>query len=165
MKKTTGKEQTPKLQLVSKMNRAALETQPLLTTNPQAPLPLPARIGQAQLSIEDVLGRTSRQFIEQMLLMAAESAAGAKHPVSRLTSTQTPRYRRSGIEMPILNCATLEAGSCRERIHKENRRWPYPLSSIAEPPQRRPPCCFARQLWLLPSEPTRLCASASGPVT
>ena len=80
MKKSTRKEQTPKLQIVSKMNRAALETQPLLTANPQAALPLLAMIGQAQLSIEDLLGRASRQFIEQMLLMAAESVAGAKHP-------------------------------------------------------------------------------------
>ena len=80
MKKSTRKEQTPKLQIVSKMNRAALETQPLLTANPQAALPLLAMIGQAQLSIEDLLGRVSRQFIEQMLLMAAESVAGAKPP-------------------------------------------------------------------------------------
>ena len=80
MKKSTRKGQTPKLQIVSKMNRAALETQPLLTANPQAALPLLAMIGQAQLSIEDLLGRTSRQFIEQLLLMAAESVAGAKHP-------------------------------------------------------------------------------------
>ena len=80
MKKSTRKEQTPKLQIVSKMNRAALETQPLLTANPQAALPLLAMIGQAQLSIEDLLGRPSRQFIGQILLMAAESVAGAKHP-------------------------------------------------------------------------------------
>ena len=80
MKKSTRKGQTPKLQVVSKMNRAALEAQPLLTANPQAALPLLAMIGQAQLSIEDLLGRTSRQFIQQLLMMAAESVAGPKHP-------------------------------------------------------------------------------------
>jgi transposase-like protein len=80
MKKSTRKGQTPKLQIVSKLNRAALEAQPLLTANPQAALPLLAMIGQAQLSIEDLLGRTSRQFIEQLLIMAAESVAGPKHP-------------------------------------------------------------------------------------
>ena len=116
------------------MKRAALETQPLSTANPQAALPLLAMIGQAQLSIEDLQGRTSRQFIEQLLLMAAESVAVANHPVSRLTSTQTPRHRRSGLEMLILNCVTLEVVSYCDCIHKENRRWPYPLLSSAEPP-------------------------------
>ncbi len=47
MKKSTRKGQTPKLQIVSKMNRAALEAQPLLTANAQAALPLLVMIGQA----------------------------------------------------------------------------------------------------------------------
>ena len=80
MKKSTRKVQSPKLQIVSKLNRAALETQPLLTANPQSALPLLAMVGQAQLSIEDMLGRMSKQFIEQLLMMAAESVAGPKHP-------------------------------------------------------------------------------------
>ena len=33
-----------------------------------------------KLSIEDLLGRLSRQFVEQLLVMAAESVAGPKHP-------------------------------------------------------------------------------------
>jgi hypothetical protein len=43
-------------------------------------LPLLSMIGQAQLSIEDLLGCQSRQFVEQLLLMAAESVAGPTHP-------------------------------------------------------------------------------------
>jgi len=37
-------------------------------------------IGQAQFSSEDLLGKLSRQFVEQLLMMAAESVAGPKHP-------------------------------------------------------------------------------------
>ena len=37
-------------------------------------------IGQAQLSIEDLLGQLSRQFIEQLLVLSSQSVAGAKHP-------------------------------------------------------------------------------------
>ena len=54
--------------------------QPLFTAHPESMLPLLSMIGQAQLSIEDILGHYSRQFIEQMLLMSAQSVAGAKHP-------------------------------------------------------------------------------------
>ncbi|MGQ0652160.1 MAG: IS256 family transposase, partial [Betaproteobacteria bacterium] len=79
MKKSTRKKQSPKLQVVNK-HWAALQVQPLLQANPQAALPLLSMIGQAQLSIEDLLGRLSRQFVEQLLMMSAESVAGAKHP-------------------------------------------------------------------------------------
>ena len=79
MKKSTRKGQCLKLEVVNK-NWAALEAQPLLQANPQAALPLLSMIGQAQLSIEDLLGRMSRQFVEQLLMMAAESVAGPKHP-------------------------------------------------------------------------------------
>jgi transposase-like protein len=79
MKKSTTKGQSPKLKIVNK-HWAALEAQPLLQANPQSALPLLSMIGQAQLSIEDLLGRMSRQFVEQLLLMAAESVAGPKHP-------------------------------------------------------------------------------------
>ncbi len=37
-------------------------------------------IGRAQLSIEDMLGQVSRQFIEQLLILSAQSVAGIKHP-------------------------------------------------------------------------------------
>ena len=79
MKKSTRKAQSPKLQVVSK-HLASLGSQPLLMANPQAALPLLSMIGQAQLSIEDMLGRMSRQFIEQLLVMTAQSVAGPKHP-------------------------------------------------------------------------------------
>jgi putative transposase len=79
MKKFTRKSQFPKLQVLNK-HTATLEAQPLMQANPQAALPLLSMIGQAQLSIEDLLGRLSRQFVEQLLMMAAESVAGPKHP-------------------------------------------------------------------------------------
>jgi hypothetical protein len=79
MKKSTRKAQFLKPQVVNK-SRAALDSQPLLMANPQAALPLLSMIGQAQLSIEDLLGRMSRQFVEQLLMMAAQSVAGPKHP-------------------------------------------------------------------------------------
>jgi transposase-like protein len=79
MKKSTRKRQSPKPQIVNR-NWALLQAQPLLLANPQAALPLLSMLGQAQLSIEDLLGRMSRQFVEQLLLMAAESVAGPKHP-------------------------------------------------------------------------------------
>ena len=59
---------------------ARLDAQPLLIANPQAALPMLEMIGQAQLSIDDLLGQLSRQFIEQLLVLSAETVAGAKHP-------------------------------------------------------------------------------------
>ena len=79
MKKSTRKNQFPKPHILNK-NWEMLETQPLLQANPQAALPLLSMIGQAQLSIEDLLDRMSRQFVEQLLMMAAQSLAGPKHP-------------------------------------------------------------------------------------
>ena len=84
MKKSTRKtaltkRQQTKLQVFDK-NHKALATQPLFTAHPESMLPLLSMIGQAQLSIEDILGHYSRQFIEQMLLMSAVSVAGGKHP-------------------------------------------------------------------------------------
>jgi hypothetical protein len=37
-------------------------------------------IGRAQLSIDDLLGQLSRQFIEQLLVLSAQTDAGIKHP-------------------------------------------------------------------------------------
>ena len=48
--------------------------------NPQSALPLLSMIGQAQQSIEDMLGRMSLQLIERLLVMTAQSVAGPKHP-------------------------------------------------------------------------------------
>lgn len=68
-----------KLHVASKLNVDQLSEQPLFATNPEAVLPLLSMIGQAQLSIEDLLGHLSRQFIEQLLVLSAQSMAGAQH--------------------------------------------------------------------------------------
>jgi hypothetical protein len=53
-----------KLRVASKFNVNRLSEKPLFATNPEAALPLLSPIGQAQLSIDDLLGQLSRQFIE-----------------------------------------------------------------------------------------------------
>lgn len=82
MNKSTRKQASKRLRVIGK-DEAVLDNQPLLQAVPQAALPLLGLIGQAQLSIEDMLGKVSRQFIEQLLLMAAYSVAGPKHPGRR----------------------------------------------------------------------------------
>jgi transposase-like protein len=68
-----------KLRVASKFNVNRLSEQPLFATNPEAALPLLSMIGQAQLSIDDLLGQLSRQFIEQLLVLSAQSVAGSRH--------------------------------------------------------------------------------------
>jgi transposase-like protein len=68
-----------KLHVASKFNVDQLNEQPLFATNPEAVLPLLSMLGQAQLSIDDLLGQLSRQFIEQLLVLSAQSVAGAQH--------------------------------------------------------------------------------------
>ncbi len=68
-----------KLRVASKFNVDQLSEQPLFAANPESALPLLSMIGQAQLSIEDLLGHLSRQFIEQLLVLSAQSVAGAQH--------------------------------------------------------------------------------------
>ena len=53
--------------------------QDLFATNPEAALPLLSMIEQAKLSIDDLLGQLSRQFIEQMLILSAQGVAWAPH--------------------------------------------------------------------------------------
>lgn len=77
---TTVKQSKSKLRVVNKSDDAHLSEQPLFAANPEAALPLLSMIGQAQLSIDDLLGNLSRQFIEQLLVLSAQSVAGAKHP-------------------------------------------------------------------------------------
>jgi len=77
---TTVKQSKPKLHVANKSRVAQLSEQPLFATNPEVALPLLSMIGQAQLSIDDLLGQLSRQFIEQLLVLSAQSVAGAKHP-------------------------------------------------------------------------------------
>ena len=72
------KKSTAKLHVVS--SNEFTPDQPLFSTNPQAALPLLGLIGQAQQSIEDLLGSISRQFIEQLLILSAQGVAGTKHP-------------------------------------------------------------------------------------
>ena len=76
---TTMKQSKAKVTVLTK-NHARLDAQPLLIANPQAALPMLEMIGQAQLSIDDLLGQLSRQFIEQLLVLSAETVAGTKHP-------------------------------------------------------------------------------------
>lgn len=73
------KQSKAKLSVLNKA-MARLDGQPLLMAHPQAALPMLEMIGKAQLSIDDLLGQVSRQFIEQLLLLSAQSVAGAKHP-------------------------------------------------------------------------------------
>ena len=110
MKKSTRKMQSPKLQIVNKC-WAALGSQPLLQANPAAALPLLSMIGQAQLSIEDMLGRLSRQFVEQLLMMSAESIAGPKHP-----GRQTGEVRWHGHQGGLINLGTSKLKITRPRL-------------------------------------------------
>lgn len=110
MKKSTRKGQFLKLQIINK-NRAVLDALPLLQANPQAALPLLSMIGQAQLSIEDLLGRMSRQFVEQLLMMAAESVAGPKHP-----GRATGEVRWHGRQGGLVNLGTSKLKITRPRL-------------------------------------------------
>ena len=49
------KQSIAKLHVANKLDIAGLNAQPLFATNPAAALPMLAMIGQAQLSIEDLL--------------------------------------------------------------------------------------------------------------
>ena len=119
MKKSTGKTaltkaqstklQSTKLQVINKTH-AGLSTQPLFTAHPESMLPLLSMIGQAQLSIEDVLGRYSRQFIEQMLMMSALSVAGAKHP-----GRQSGEIRWHGKQSGVVSTGTSKLKIMRPR--------------------------------------------------
>ncbi len=110
MKKSTRNGQSPKSHIVNK-NWAALQEQPLLMANPQAALPLLSMIGQAQLSIEDLLGRMSRQFVEQLLMMAAESVAGPKHP-----GRSAGQVRWHGSQGGLVNLGTSKLKVTRPRL-------------------------------------------------
>ena len=101
---------TRKSQFVNK-NSATLEALPLLMANPQAALPLLSMIGQAQFSIEDLLGKLSRQFVEQLLMMAAVSVAGPKHP-GRLAG----EVRWHGSQGGVVNVGTSKLKVTRPRL-------------------------------------------------
>ena len=79
---TTVKQSIAKLHVANKSDIARLNAQPLFGANPEAALPLLSMIGQAQVSIDDLLGQLSRQFIEQLLVLSAQTLAGSKHPAN-----------------------------------------------------------------------------------
>ena len=74
------KQSIAKLHVANKSDIAGLNAQPLFAANPTAALPMLAMIGRAQLSVDDLLGQLSRQFIEQLLVLSAQTVAGPKHP-------------------------------------------------------------------------------------
>ncbi|OGA95178.1 MAG: hypothetical protein A3G27_08835 [Betaproteobacteria bacterium RIFCSPLOWO2_12_FULL_66_14] len=120
MNKSTRKAQLLKLQVVNK-SLAALDAQPLLMANPQAALPLLSMIGQAQLSIEDLLGRMSRQFVEQLLIMAAQSVAGPKHP-----GRSAGEVRWHGSQGGLINLGTSKLKLIRPRLRGPAGEVPLP---------------------------------------
>ena len=70
------KQSKPKLRVANKFSVSQLSEQPLFATNPEAALPMLSMIGQAQLSIDDLLVQISRHFIEQLLVLSAQTVAG-----------------------------------------------------------------------------------------
>ena len=80
---TTLKQSIAKLHVTNKSDKSDIDRfngQPLFVANPKATLPLLSMIGKAQLSINDLQGQLSRQFIEQLLVLSAQTVAGPKHP-------------------------------------------------------------------------------------
>jgi hypothetical protein len=77
---TTMKQSIRKPAVIGKAHAKSTINESLFSTHPEAALPLLAMIGQAQWSIEELLSKLSHQFIEQLLVLSAESVAGAKHP-------------------------------------------------------------------------------------
>lgn len=72
------KQSTSKPHIVSKA-QAVQDVLPFVS-KPEHALPLLGMLAQAQLSIEDLLGQISKDFIEQLLVLSASQVAGAKHP-------------------------------------------------------------------------------------
>jgi transposase-like protein len=110
MKKSTRKESGLALKLVDK-TFAAEGGQPLIAAHPEAVLPLLEMIGRAKLSIEDLLGRMSREFMEKLLLMAAESVTGPPHPGRRVGGV-----RRYGRQPGVVNLGTAKLKVSRPRL-------------------------------------------------
>ena len=110
MKKSTRNKQYQKQQILNKRS-ASLAAQPLLKANRQAALPLLSMINQAHLSIEDLLGRVSRQFVEQLLKMSAESVAGPKHP-----GRAKGQVRWHGHQGGVVNLGTSKLKIIRPRL-------------------------------------------------
>ena len=69
-----------KFHVANKSDIARLNAQPLFAANPEAAFPLLSMIGEARLFIDDLVGQLSRQFIEQRLVLSAQTVAGSRHP-------------------------------------------------------------------------------------
>ncbi|NDH51645.1 MAG: IS256 family transposase [Betaproteobacteria bacterium] len=111
MTSTTAKPRKLNHHVTSKFNVAQLNEQPLFATNPQAALPLLSMIGQAQLSIDDLLGQLSRQFIEQLLVLSAQSVAGSQHK-----GRHTGEVRWHGSQSGVVNLGQSKMRLKRPRL-------------------------------------------------
>ena len=110
-----------KLHVASKFNVDQLSEQPLFAANPDAALPLLSMIGQAQLSIDDLLGQLSRQFIEQLLVLSAQSVAGAQHK-----GRHTGEVRWHGSQGGVVNLG-------QSKMHVKRPRLRTPSGEVAVP--------------------------------
>ena len=124
-----------KLHVASKFNVDQLNGQPLFATNPETVLPLLSMIGQAQLSIDDLLGQISRSFLEQMLVLSAQSVAGTQHK-----GRHTGEVRWHGSQGGVVNLGhsklhVKRAPGCVPPVVKWRflpmRRWPKMVTSRA----------------------------------
>ena len=88
-----------------------------LRANPQAALPLLSMIEKAQMSLlEDLLGRLSRQFVEQLLMIVAELVAGPKHP-----SRPVEEVGWHGHQGGPVNLGTSKLKITQPRVHGHER--------------------------------------------
>ena len=110
-----------KLHVASKFNVNQLSEQPLFATNPEAALPLLSMIGKAQLSIDDLLGQLSRQFIEQLLVLSAQSVAGAQHK-----GRHTGDVRWHGSQGGVVNVGQSKLHVKRPRLRTISGEVPVP---------------------------------------
>jgi transposase-like protein len=62
---------------------ASRHAQPLLEANPEAVLPMLEMMSKAKLCLDDLLGELSRGFVEELLMLSAQTLAGGKHPGRR----------------------------------------------------------------------------------
>lgn len=110
-----------KLHIASQPHGDQLNELPLLAANPEAVLPLLSMIGQAQLSIDDLLGQLSRQFIEQMLVLSAQSVAGLQHQ-----GRHTGAVRWHGSQGGLVNLGQSKLRVKRPRLRTANSEVPIP---------------------------------------
>ena len=110
-----------KLHVASKFNVDQLSEQPLFAAHPDAALPLLSMIGNAQLSIDDLLGQLSRQFIEQLLVLSARSVAGSQHK-----GRHTGEVRWHGSQGGVVNLGQSKMHVKRPRLRTSSGEVPVP---------------------------------------